>query len=66
MWTVTQLSKKKKEQPGEPLQYVTPGRAPGPRNGDPVNGNHPSLDIQKFASVSPRKMETLLLGSWWP
>ena len=22
--------------------------------------------ILRFASVSPRKMETLLLGSWWP
>ena len=22
--------------------------------------------ILTFASVSPRKMETLLLGSWWP
>jgi len=24
------------------------------------------LGILEFASVPPRKMETLLLGSWWP
>ena len=26
----------------------------------------PMETILEFASVSPRKMETLLLGSWWP
>ena len=29
-------------------------------------GTAPMGTILTFASVSPRKMETLLLGSWWP